>query len=163
MASIPNSGKEKLEMIHFSLNSALKNEIELMRELLANLHQEELALLENDKHRWAQVMEERSDHIVNLKEIRHQRICATEDLSRHTTFVEKGEILPVQDERSCEIFSKLDQLLALLERINLQNCRNDVLFDQSKQKQDLPLQCTYPHPLHREKRKTKVATYTRKN
>ncbi len=142
-----------------NLNNALKYEIELMRELLSNLHQEELALLENDRHRWGKVMEQRSDHILSLKVIRHTRLKATEELAKLASDQGRKELIPVYDEGSCEILSKLDQIFALLDRINLQNCRNDVLFEQSKQKQELPLQCPYPHPLHKSVRKTKVATY----
>lgn len=150
------------EKVYFCLNDALKIEIELMRELLSNLHQEELALLENDKHRWAAVMGERSDHVLNLKEIRRKRIQATEELAKLSASLGKKEILPLHEEASCEILSKLDQVFALLERINLQNCRNDALFDQAKRKQEIPLQCSFPHPLHKAPRKTKVATYLEK-
>lgn len=151
------------ENIYICLNNALKNEIELMRELLSNLHQEELALLEKDRRRFAEVMDERSDHVLNLKELRAKRLAATEELTKLAVALGKKEILPLHEEASCEILSKLDQIIALMERINLQNCRNDALFDQSKQKQDLPLQCSYPHPLHKVAKKTKVATYTQKN
>lgn len=151
------------EKVYFCLNDALKIEIEVMRELLANLHQEELALLENDKRRWAKVIGERSDHVLSLKEIRNKRILATEELAKLSASLGKKEILPLHEEASCEILSKLDQVFALLERINLQNCRNDALFDQAKQKQEIPLQCSYPHPLHQKApRKKKVATYTEK-
>lgn len=151
------------ENIYICLNNALKSEIELMRELLSNLHQEELALLERDKRRFAEVMDERSDHVLNLKELRAKRLAATVELTKLAVSLGKKEILPLLEEASCEILSKLDQIIALMERINLQNCRNDALFDQSKQKQDLPLQCSYPHPLHKNVKKTKVATYTQKN
>ncbi len=160
MALISNMDKEN---IYICLNNALKNEIELMRELLSNLHQEELALLENDKRRFAEVMDERSDHVLSLKELRHKRLAATAELTKFAAALGKKEILPLHEEASCEILSKLDQIIALMERINLQNCRNDALFDQSKQKQEIPLQCSYPHPLHKTVRKTKVATYTQKN
>lgn len=145
MTANPNASKQ-------NLNTALRNEVELMREVLSNLHQEELALMENDRHQWAQVMEQRSDHVLTLKEIRHQRLKATEELAATQG---KKDLLPLLEEESCEILSKLDQVFALLDRMNLQNCRNEVLFEQTKQKQEIPLQCSYPHPLHKNVRKTK--------
>lgn len=143
MTANANSGKKNWE----KLAEALKNEIELMREVLSNLHQEELALLENDRKKWTAVMEQRSDHVLNLKQIRNERMSYAE------------ELLPVFEEGSCEILSKLDQIFALVDRMNLQNCRNEVLFEQSKQKQELPLHCPYPHPLHKAVRKTKTKTF----
>lgn len=145
------------------LSSVLNHEIEVMREILSNLHQEELALLENDRKQWVSVMEQRSDHVLNLKDIRYRRLKTTEEMIKLASFLGKKELLPVQEEGSCDILSKLDQVFALLDRMNLQNCRNAALFEQSKQKQELPLQCPFPHPLHKSSRKTKVATYTQRN
>ncbi|NGX60453.1 MAG: hypothetical protein KR126chlam3_01627, partial [Chlamydiae bacterium] len=146
MAATEISRKKKWERAHKALNTALKKEIHLMREVLASLHQEELALLEVDHARWAKIMNHRSDLIVVLKNQRSARMDATVELTKCTVQLEKKEMLPHDEESSCEILTKLDQLMALLDRINLQNCRNDALFEQGNQKKKMPLYCPYPHP-----------------
>ena len=158
MASAEIKGKEKWEKAHAALSHALGKEIDLMRELLSNLHQEELSLLESDTTRWAKVMRERSDMILPLGKIRLKRALSIEKLEKLAKEQQRAELFPPEEELSCEIFSKLDQEIALLERINLQNCRNDALFDQVRHKDPSPLYCPFPHPLHKPRRKTSVAT-----
>lgn len=123
------------------LYRALHKEIHLMREILTNLHQEELALLEHAHARWFRIMGHRSDFVVELQRLRKKRdeFIFDEDLS-------------------IETLTQVDQLLALIERINLQNCRNDALFEQMKGRNKMPLICAYPHPLKR-RRRSSVATY----
>ncbi|NGX37494.1 MAG: hypothetical protein K1000chlam2_00650 [Chlamydiae bacterium] len=133
------SSKKKWDQVHSSLNSALAKEIHLMRETLANLHQEELSLLEHDMRRWKKIMRERSDLIIQLSNQRSKRMSATVALTKLAVQCEKHEMLPAEEETSCDILTKLDQVMALLERINLQNCRNDALFDQAKHKKAFPL------------------------
>ena len=123
------------------LFKSLHKEIHLLREVLTNLHQEELALLEHAHARWSHVMEHRSDFVAQLRRLRLKR-----------------EKLELEEDLSIETLHQLDQLFALIERINLQNCRNDALFDQMKGKAKAPLSCAYPHPLKR-KRKPSIATY----
>lgn len=149
MASSEISGKENWAKVSAQLDLALKKEIGIMREILANLHEEELALLENALARWSQVMDRRSELILQLFKLRKKRI-------------QVGKPFKNQEIDSVDVLSKLDQLIALMDRINLQNCRNDALFDQAKQKGSLPLECNFPHPLHKPKRKNTVATYTKK-
>ena len=160
MAAKEISRKQNWEKAHKMLNSSLQQEIYLMREILATLHQEELCLLEHNHLKWDQVMEHQSDLILALRGQREIRIDATIELTKCTVRLEKTEMLPHNEESSCEILTKLDQLMALVERINLQNCRNAALFDQGKEKKNIPLYCTYPHPLHKKKRKNHIATYT---
>lgn len=158
MALSEISSKKKWEKAHHLLNMTFEKEIRIMREILASLHQEELSLLENNLREWQKVMKDRSDFIVQLKDQRFKRMLATEGLTKIAVELQKKELLPAEEELSCEIFSKLDQIIALLDRINLQNCRNDALFDQVKQREELPLYCSFPHPLHEpKKRKTSVA------
>jgi hypothetical protein len=162
MAALKISRKEKWENAHKILHSSLSSEIRSMREVLASLHQEELALLHGEESRWAQVMQERSELVVTLANQREVRMQATTELTKCAISLGKKELLPHSEESSCSILSKLDQHTALLERINLQNCRNEALFYQKKQKKGAPLVCTYPHPLHRVRKKVRVATYAQK-
>jgi len=157
------SSKEKWENAHLDLNASLEKEIHLMREILANLHQEELALLESDFQRFEEIMAERSDFILQLKQQRQARMDTTAILTKIAVEQQRLELLPPEEESSCEVLTKLDQLIALSERTNLQNCRNDALFDQAKQRTELPLECPFPHPLHaKPRKKPSVATDTQK-
>ncbi|NGX39808.1 MAG: hypothetical protein KR126chlam1_01141 [Chlamydiae bacterium] len=166
MTAAEISSKKKYKRVLNTIQGFLVKEIELMREMLANLHQEELSLLENDKRTWARIAEERSDLVVNLKGLREGRHALGIQLEALSIELKQTELFPAKDESSCEILSILDQLLALMDRTNLQNCRNDALFIQAAQKESSPLSCTYPHPLHQsehKRRKTSVATYPKKS
>jgi flagellar biosynthesis/type III secretory pathway chaperone len=132
-----------------NLKKTLQLEISLMRELLSNLREEEVALMSSDLKDWGQVMARRSDMVLSLQELRIERRAVTGQV------LEEGEgpldiplekLISPDDEDSCELASLLDQLLALIERLNLQNSRNDQLFDQTKHLETPPLYCTYPHP-----------------
>ncbi len=158
MAAAEIKSKEKWDNAHRAISHALEKEIKLMRELLSNLHQEELSLIESAPAKWHQVMKDRSDMIVQLKNLRDKRDTATTKLETLAKESGKTELLPVSESDSCEILSMLDQEVALLERINLQNCRNDVLFKETRREKPTPLHCPYPHPLHRARRKTSLAT-----
>jgi len=162
MAATEISRKQKWNAAHSVLDSTLEKEIHSMREVLASLHQEELALLEGNDRAWMRVIHQRSDLVVNLVKERSDRMDATAQLTKCAVLLGKTEMLPHSEESSCSILTKLDQLIALLERTNLQNCRNEALFHQKRQKKQEPLLCKYPHPLHRVRRKMRVATYTPK-
>ena len=131
------------------LKSCLKQEVHMMREILANMHQEELSLLMHDHTAWLKIMEARSDMVVMLKNLRHERGHVTNHLQMLIGKSEKielkmDELIPLDDELRSELQSLLDQILALTERINLQNCRNDHLFHQPRNESGLPLHCSYP-------------------
>lgn len=125
--------------IHEELKRSMQKEITLMRDLLANLHQEELSLLMHDRTSWNQLMEERAKIVQNLGPCRSARHEATQKLIDHLSKGNKKmlsleELLPSQNESSCEILSLRDQLMALTERMNGQNCRNQTLYKQVENK-----------------------------
>ena len=163
MTTTEISSKKKWEKAHPILSFCLEKEIRLMREVLTTLHQEELALLEHEMRRWKKEIRHLSDLIVDLKGLREKRIAATKELTLLRDQLNREELFPAEEESSCEILSKLDQIMALISRINLQNCRNGALFEQVKKSNHAPLSCLYPHPLHQPKRKkTSVATCSKK-
>ncbi|MDN3506129.1 MAG: hypothetical protein P0S96_02765 [Simkaniaceae bacterium] len=163
MASTEISRKQKWETAHDILDIALEKEIHSMREVLASLHQEELALLEGNEKAFIRIMRQRSSLVVGLIKERTDRMEATALLTKCCVLLGKTEMLPHSDELSCQILTKLDQIVALLERTNLQNCRNEALFHQKRETKNEPLLCKYPHPLHRVRRKMRVATYSQKD
>lgn len=150
--------KQKWEKAHKILNTTLSKEIRLMREVLANLCEEEITLLEKNFMKWAKIMRRQSDLVLDLGKTRLLRMESTVELTKCCIYLHKTQMLPPDEEISCEILSKLDQIIALLEKINLQNCRNGVLFEHRKQQSTHPWQCSYPHPLHKHRKKTYVQT-----
>lgn len=120
---------------HEMLQQAMKKEIETMREILANMHQEKHSLLIKDKTLWQKVVEERAPLILRLSDLREARIKSTEKLEAlafpHTLNEEVPleKLLPPQDDRTCDVLSMRDQMAALIERLNHQTMRNEVLYD----------------------------------
>ena len=144
-------------MLHEQLKEALQKEVNIMRELLANMHQEELSLLLNDQGSLHELLEQRCIIIERLSTLRTRRIEATEKIEK---IVSKEKpptvehILPSDDETSTQILSLRDQLMALTEQMNRQQSQNQYLTE---------------HPDHsrialresavRPKRKASIATY----
>jgi len=156
MTSAEISRKEKWELANEQLNLVFESEIHLMREILTTLHQEEFSLLENNRASLRKVLAQRSDLVCDLAKKRLERMEATVELTKSAVLHRQKEIA------SFEIHSKLDQITALIEKSNLQNCRNDALFEERKESEKNPLACPFPHPLHRARRRSRVATFTKK-
>jgi flagellar biosynthesis/type III secretory pathway chaperone len=115
----------------------MKKEISMMREILANMHQEEQNLLLGDQEGWNSVMKTRTALVERLGILRRARTEATnklEELIPTSTKKEKKtpleQFLALDDETYNEILLLRDQISALLERINFQNARNQTLFHQ---------------------------------
>ena len=84
-----------------------------MREMLANMHQEELSLIARDRKAWMQVMMDRVGLLSLLSELRSIRLKCTQKL----------ECLASLSELDCEILSMRDQLASLVEKMNQQQHR----------------------------------------
>ena len=157
---------------HDTLKISMQNEIGIMREILANMHQEELSLQMYDKDSWTLVMKERSELIEQLGDLRSKRIQASKNLEDLASNGKKGreialeQMLPIEDENTCEILTLRDQIMALIERMNFQNSRNQILFHEVEHQFDKK-HGTYPAlsqaPQQKPKRKTSVATYPDKS
>ncbi|HSX12724.1 MAG TPA: hypothetical protein VLF61_04460 [Rhabdochlamydiaceae bacterium] len=150
------------------LKALLQKEVALMREVLANFHQEEFSLLMNEKETWAKVIEQRSDMVVTLMGLRKERTQVTRALQElakeklKKTTITFQELFLQEDVVSDEILSLLDQIFALVQKLNQQNCRNEFLFYEIRNSNELPLHCPYPQPIPSQqpkKAKTTVATY----
>ncbi|MFS8564354.1 MAG: hypothetical protein LVR00_08660 [Rhabdochlamydiaceae bacterium] len=119
--------------VHIQLQDSMRKEIEIMREILGNMHQEEYFLLSNDKVSRDHVVEERSLLLKRFNDIRQKRLLATEtleNLSFPNADLEKAsleECLLQSDENSCETLLLRDQLVAIFNRITMQNSRNQLL------------------------------------
>ncbi len=148
-ASIYFAMKQAWNEAQDKLKVSLQKEIHIMREILANMHQEELSLMLHDKSGWNRVMEERALMVKRLGGLRTDRMQATLALqslagSDKKKEEPKLEQLLAQDEASCcEILSLRDQLTALTERMNSQNTRNQNLYHQVQYRLGPP---PAPHP-----------------
>lgn len=138
----PLSKKEACDKLKISM----QQEIHLMRELLANMHQEELILQHQDKGTWDRIMNERAGMIERLGSLREERLHASKQFEKHAA---------IEDSDTIEIFSLRDQLMALAERMNALKCQNEHLSQQSSY---MPLP-----QAQKAKRKSSVATYERKS
>lgn len=127
--------QETLHMERFKAKEELKDsmqkEIRLMREVLSNLFQEETSLLEHNQNSWNYLMQDRFSMTEKLKCFRCDRELAIEKLKSLSPINEKSlpifEFLLSNDEDICEITLLLDQLIALTDKINEQNARNQNL------------------------------------
>ena len=115
---------------HDYLQLVMKRELETMRQLLDNMNLEEQFILRKEKKYWSSMMEERTQLIEQLSMIRQDRLIATEKLAiltQHTNALLEA-LLPEQDTNSWEILSLRDQMATLLDRMNLQTSRNEMLL-----------------------------------
>ena len=157
MHSVP----QDWHMLHNSLRDDLENEIRLTRELLSNMHQEEVSLMLHDMGTLNQILQHRS---VMLEKLSHLRVRRTETTQKIEKLATDGikeptleQVLPPEEEISTEILSMSDQLMALTERMNRQQTQNQRLQAQG----DHPSRFPPPQLIAevRPKRKASVATY----
>lgn len=109
----------------------MQKEISMMREILSNMQQEELSLQHGDQSNWNHVVQLRAEMIERLVFFRTERMEATEMLKQLTS--PSKLIFSLDDEATCELFWMRDQMSALLEKMNLQNTRNQNLYPSSFQ------------------------------
>lgn len=152
---------EKWKEFQERLQASMKQEISTMRDMLANMRQEEASLLAGDKIAWNQIMIERSSLLSRLYQLRSERSLATTLLEAmaEEAALPFDNFLCTQD--NCEILSMREQLMALVEKMNLQNIRNHTL----EGREYGPIckdRCSYPPPgapVAAKRNKTTIATY----
>jgi hypothetical protein len=108
--------------LHEEIKVNLQKEVYLMRELLANLHQEIV-----DKEHSAQVLQQRQSLLERLNQARELRQAATqklETLDPNNKGPKLEQIMPPNDEQTAEVLSLNDQLGALTKKMNQQNIDN---------------------------------------
>jgi hypothetical protein len=161
-----------LDNIHEELKNAMQKEVLLMREILANMNQEEVSLILNDRGSWNSVMQQRYHLIERLSVLRSTRTKATNKLNsvigkqHNVSQVPLEQILPLGDVGSCEILSLSDQIVSLTDRMNRQNRRNQTLSCQIEHQLSIPRELRHQQPQlqaqNRPKQKNAVATYNTK-
>ena len=119
---------------HLQLQDAMKKEIETMREILGNMKEEEHFLVHKDKAAWHYTIQERTQLFNRLTEVQKNEqklaISLQQMVLPHSGNELRSleEILPRDDENRSETLSLRDQILALIDRMNLQSSRNEMLF-----------------------------------
>ena len=117
-----------------NLKDSMQKEVKLMREVLSNLFQEETSLFQHNQNSWNYLMQDRFSMIEKLKCFRSEREAAIDKLTELSPKNEKKlpifEFLLSNDDDICEIALLLDQLVALTDKINEQNTRNQNLSTQ---------------------------------
>lgn len=140
------TSQKNWNQLHDEIKVNLQKEVYLMRELLANLHQEIL-----DKEHSIQIMQQRQSLLERLNQARELRLMATQKLETLIDPSNKDlkleQIMPLDDEQTTEVLSLNDQLGALTKKMNQQNMDN-----QSSLKQELRLKPKTS------KKKTAIAT-----
>jgi len=140
--------KDFIEEAQTQLKVSMQKEIAMMREILANMHQEEISLLMQDKDALDQVLQERSFMVERLGIFRKERILTSEKIEHL--------ILPPL-EKDCEVVAMGEQIAALTERMNFQKCRNENLLSELKKLGRLP-SSTVPFPQSSKPKKISIAT-----
>lgn len=120
---------EQWTSTHAELQRVMKREFETLRELLANLHQEEVVILKKEPSYWKRLMNERSFLIEQLNAFRKTRFSTIKSLEEKTLQANAPleKLLPLGNANSWEILSLRDQILTLSDRMSLQSSRNEML------------------------------------
>ena len=150
---------ENWQMLHNALRDDLQTEIHLTRELLANMHQEEVSLMLHDTGSLNLVLQQRSSMLDKLSSLRLRRQDTLEKIEKIAPCKNKhpsqDELLPPNDDTSTEILSLSDQLMALTQKLNRQHTYNQHLTEHGDFSRQPQLQ---PSAQPRPKRKASVAT-----
>ena len=128
-----NGLNEKILKVKEELTECMKKEIRLMREVFANMHQEELALVMLDRNSWNQTLQDRFSLLQALGSLRSSRLIMTGEIEKLLApstgkKVPLEQILPRLEEEGCEILSLSDQILTLIGRMNDQHTKNENLL-----------------------------------
>ena len=125
------TSQKNWNQLHEEIKINLQKEVYLMRELLANLHQEIL-----DKEHSMQIMQQRQSLLERLNQARELRSVATQKLETLIDPSNKDlkleQIMPLDDEQTTEVLSLNDQLGALTKKMNQQNIDNQSSLKQQR-------------------------------
>jgi hypothetical protein len=117
------------------VTESLKTEIFLMREVLANMQQEEIAITLLDKHSLNKTLQDRFPLIEKLSTLRTNRIETCKNIQQLSCKGSDGKILPMEQifpsitEDGMEVDFLSDQITTLIEKINSQNTKNSLLME----------------------------------
>lgn len=146
------------EDLHTHLRDHLQEEVRLTRELLSNMHQEELSLILCDQGTLNQVLAQQFHLFERLSVLRLNRYKITLGIEKMVVEKKKtpsvDELLPPAEEISTEILSLTDQLVCLTEHMSKKYGQNQNLSRRCDSSAHFQL-ALQPRP----KKKASVATY----
>ncbi len=151
------------DLLHLELKQALQRELSLVREVLANLHQEELSLIFQDMGTYRQLIQSRlemQDRLVHLKTVQDattQQLFAI--LQEKKENLDLEQILPDNEPIRWEILSLRDQLATLMDKMNRQQMRNQHLADHPEHLLSVQHHTQLQNPSLRPKRQAVITTY----
>ena len=128
------------------LKQAMQQEVDMMREILANLIEEENVLLLEDKLSWIHLMQERFCMIRQVKGFRENRNKATDELLILAKESSLKKILEREEDLLLSIPLLLDQLMLLTDKINTQLKRNQVFSEMPQHLIAISNSMRYPRP-----------------
>ena len=125
------------EEIHEKLQTAMKQEILAMREILANMHQEELSLVSQDSTFLGVLRHERNELLTRLSNLRSIRLSFIDELS-YFYYNKDNQKISIEGQLSdvtrSETLILCDQIIALAGKIHDQNQQNHFLAIQQRRK-----------------------------
>ena len=164
-----NPLQETLRRLTNDVTEYMKKEISIMREVLGNMHQEEVALTMLDKNSLHKTLQERFFMVQTLSVLRNARMVATEAIKtfhiqskiKQTSTNNMAYMMELQ---GCEIDYLSEQMLALIKSMNTQNCKNDTLTKRYELYTNYPGRLTHLMPWQSAegkiiKSKATIATY----
>ena len=116
--------------IQQQLKETMEREIQVMRELLSEVHEEQHALLNNNVDALKAITLHREEVMQTLLQHRQRRIDIVKALTGNDATEEEAlpELLEGDDVLKCGILSLRDQLLELLLQVQQQTSRNNYLI-----------------------------------
>lgn len=127
------NNKEHWQQHSGKLEHSMQQEISAMREILANMHQEEVCLRKRDDELFHRILVDRTSLVSHLNDLRSERCEVLIELGKHlqikSTVPSLEEVLVEDDEKNCELLLLQGQIHALSEKMQLQLEENQHLFD----------------------------------
>ena len=146
---------------HDQLRDSMQKEVGVLRELLANLFQEEVFLSQKDLRGIFIIQADRTHLLESLSTLRKQRLQLTKKIKELLVSKSSGKkldlehLLPSGNENTSQVLSLRDQMRALFEKMNDQKSRNHFLHRQKVYFKECP------SPLL--KKKSAIATFEQKH
>ena len=164
-----NPLQDTLEKLTNDVTGYMKKEISIMREVLANMHQEEVALITLDKNSLHKTLQDRFPMVQTLSVLRKDRMMAIEAMrtlyiSSKPKEIATNKMADMMELQGCEIDYLSEQMLALIKSMNTQNCKNDSLTKKYELYTNYPARLTHLMPWQPAegkiiKSKASIATY----
>lgn len=130
----PMSKNLTLQHVQLEVTGLLKREVDLMREILASMYEEERAIVDQDPRALQMVMQKRDAPLQNLMSVREERGQKIKELLLLLNGHDKKELTDLLESKglgSSEVLLLRDQIIALIERMNVQNATIDHLMQRT--------------------------------